>query len=127
MEVRSVRTESTFRDANEKLRSSRERLAADHERTPFLCECEDVRCRTLLLLTVEEYELARESGDLFLIAPGHEGRTVGVALTSTEHYVLVRKVGRAGELARGLDPRASRSSYTGGVTRRGSTSSSETA
>lgn len=69
MEGRSVRNESTFRDANEQLRNSRERLAAPHERTPFLCECEDVRCTTLLLLTVEEYERARESGDCFLILP----------------------------------------------------------
>jgi hypothetical protein len=64
-----------------------------------------VRCRTLLLLTVEEYEQGRESGDCFLIAHGHEDRTGGEALKRTEHYVLVRESGRAGELARSLDPR----------------------
>ena len=64
-----------------------------------------MHCTTLVLLTVEEYELARESGDCFLITPAHEGRTTGNVLKRTEHYVLVRERGRAGELARSLDPR----------------------
>jgi hypothetical protein len=105
MELDGARTESMFREANEKLRGSRVPLAADHERTPFLCECEDVRCTTMLLLTVAEYESGRESGDSFLIAPGHDDGAGGEALKSTARYVLVRKSGRAGALARGLDPR----------------------
>jgi hypothetical protein len=101
-----VRNESVFREANEKLLKGRDQVAAASERTPFLCECEDERCTSMMLLTLEEYERARASGDCFLVTPEHEGQTAGEPLERAEQYVLVRKGGRAGEIARDLDPRA---------------------
>jgi hypothetical protein len=106
-EEREARNESVFRDANEKLRQTRDLLAVADDQTPFLCECQDERCTTMILLTLEEYERARRSGDFFLVAPDHEDRTDGKVISRGERYVLVQKAGRAGEVARGLDPRAS--------------------
>ena len=102
---RAARNESVFRDANEKLRRGRERLASADSQTPFLCECEDPCCTAMMLLTVDEYERAREFGDCFLITPDHEDRTSGDPLARAEQYILVQKSGPAGEVARGLDPR----------------------
>jgi hypothetical protein len=103
---RAARNESVFRAANEKLRTGRDKLAEADDRTPFLCECEDRTCTSLMLLSVEEYERARGSGDRFLVLPEHEQRTTGSALERSDRFVLVEKGGRAGELARELDPRA---------------------
>jgi hypothetical protein len=102
---RAARNESVFREANEKLRQGRDSLAAASDRTPFLCECEDTECTATMLLTVDEYERGRQSGDCFLIIPEHEDRTHGETLAREDHYLLVRKLGAAGEIARGLDPR----------------------
>lgn len=103
---REARDESIFRDANEKLRKGRDDLAASGDRTPFLCECEDRTCTRLMLLTVEEYEQARSLGDCFLVVPEHESRNSGQVLARGEGHVLMQKSGRAGEVARELDPRA---------------------
>lgn len=104
-EEQAVRNEAVFREANEKLRAGRDKLAAASDPTPFLCECEDERCTETILLTVEEYERARGDGECFLVTPAHEDRTKGDPLARADRYVLVKKGGRAGEIARELDPR----------------------
>jgi hypothetical protein len=38
---------------------------------PYICECDDVRCREPVQLTATEYEHIREDGATFAIAPGH--------------------------------------------------------
>jgi hypothetical protein len=106
-EERAAHNEAIFRDANERLSRERETLAAPGDRTPFLCECADEHCNEIVLLNVEEYERARSQGDWFVVAASHLDRVLaGSEITELDRYALVRKRGRAGEIARAENPRA---------------------
>lgn len=66
-------------DANARIRQTQQELGLGGVRKlPFLCECDDVRCRTLMQLTAAEYDLARAAGDRCIVARGHpfHGRVV---------------------------------------------------
>ena len=95
--------EATCRHANEQIRAAERRLDPPLERIPYLCECDDVRCNEPIRLTAAEYERVRADGETFLIAPGHSSH--GEVIEEHEHYLVVRKEDRAGEMARALDPR----------------------
>ena len=103
MKLRAAENEAAFRQANEEIRAAERRLDPPLERVPYLCECEDVRCRESIRLTAAEYERVREDGATFAIAPGHhnEGEIVAVH----DHYLVVRKADVGGAVARSLDPR----------------------
>jgi hypothetical protein len=105
-EERIARNDSTFRDANEKIAH----YASDHEfveQVPFICECAQESCLTIVDLTLAEYEEVRSSPTRFFVAPGHEGSEGSVSmLEDRERYLLVEKGGRAGEVATELDPRS---------------------
>ena len=94
---RAAANESTFREANEDLAKSRARLGLDG-RTPFLCECQEETCTTLLSLTEDEYRQVRAKPNRFVLAPGHP-YTLGVPVLSNSRYVLVEKHGKAREVA----------------------------
>lgn len=103
---RVARNDATFRDANEKIRE-----AAEHyelvDRIPFICECADERCREIIQLGRSEYEDVRRDPRWFLNAPGHHVAAQGWALVVDDRgeYVIVEKIGRAGEIAANLDGR----------------------
>src|SRR5215218_1903250 len=94
--------QSRFREANERIE-----LAADNMGlsglTPFICECAAEACMELVLLTLEAYEDVRLNPRLFFCAPGHQAIAVengaGVVVGEGDGYVLVEKVGIAGEIA----------------------------
>jgi hypothetical protein len=74
---------------------------------PFLCECADAGCNQIVHLTADEYEAVRASGRHFLNATGHEENGAQTRVVARhERYEVHEKVGRAGELADELDPRA---------------------
>jgi hypothetical protein len=104
-EERIARNDAVFRDANERIRASAE--AYDAETVPFLCECADLSCRTVILLDLSEYEAIRASGRRFLNAPGHEETHEGTGrvIVRRPSYVVFEKAARAGEVAEALDPR----------------------
>lgn len=95
--------EATFRDANERIRAAEKMLGPPLERVPYICECDDVRCRETIGLTASEYEHIREDGATFGVLAGH--RNDGKVIEEHGSYVVVRKAGRAGATARALDPR----------------------
>ena len=72
---RAAENESIFRNANERVEEQLGELTLEEGRSPFLCECEDVRCRTMLRLTREEYEHVRSEPNRFVLAPGHPSPT----------------------------------------------------
>ena len=92
--------DATFREANERIRVA----AEEHDVTtpiPFVCECADEACRTLVTLTLDEYAEVRDHPRRFFNAPGHEvvlGRH-GRVIEERDGYALVEKIGRAGEVA----------------------------
>jgi hypothetical protein len=60
-------------EANERIRATQEELGIDNgNRLPFLCECDDAACRTIIRVTAAEYAQARSSG-LYVVATGHSG------------------------------------------------------
>ena len=57
---------------NEQIRETQVRLGlGGPQALPFLCECDDVRCRDLLRLTADEYAEARAGPSRRLVADGH--------------------------------------------------------
>lgn len=101
------RNDSTFRDANEQIRGkANEHLTALDQSVPFICECADGECTTIVELSLAEYEKIRTDSRQFLVAIGHERAEGLVEIVSTDHnHLVVRKSGRAGEVAEALDTR----------------------
>jgi hypothetical protein len=104
---RIARNDSVFRDANEQIgRKAREHGAAEDQDVPFLCECADERCTTILQLTLSEYELVRTDSRQFMTAIAHERAEGPVEIVLRNHtYLVVRKHGHAGDIAEELDTR----------------------
>ena len=104
---RIARNDSAFRDANEKIGlKARECDTADTQPVPFICECADSNCTAILPLTLAEYEHVRSDSRQFLNAVGHE-RFEGLVeiMLENHNHLVVRKFGRAGEIAEELDTR----------------------
>jgi hypothetical protein len=98
--------QSTFRRANEEIKSARDHLGLGDGRTPFVCECEDERCRDVAFLTAAEYEEVRAHPRRFLVVLGHES-TADRVVERRDYYWISEKLGVAGELAAKDDPRSS--------------------
>jgi hypothetical protein len=105
-EERSAKNEASFRAANEKIEARRVQVlgAEDAEPTPFLCECDDLGCTQVLLVSLDGYEQARDSGRRFVVAPGHVSAHARV-LARQSHFWLVEKEGATARVAEELDPR----------------------
>lgn len=106
---RVARNDARFRESNEKLLAASEALDfGENELLPFLCECADAECTTVLQLTTREYERVRANPIRFINAHGHEANADGWerVIDELDRYTIVEKVGAAGELAAELDPRS---------------------
>jgi hypothetical protein len=58
--------------ANEEIRATQVRLGLGGAHLlPFLCECEDVRCRSVVRLSPEEYADARSVPSRQIVLEGH--------------------------------------------------------
>ena len=101
------RVDSTFRDANEQiLVRAKEHVTEDDELVPFVCECADEGCVMLIQLTLDQYEEVRADSRQFLNVMGHERSEGSIEIVLTNHnHLVVRKLGRAGEIANELDLR----------------------
>jgi hypothetical protein len=104
LEVRMAKTESLFRDVNERLAES---APAEAEETSFVCECGDPECTQRVEAPLEEYEEVRAEATQFLLVPGHEDERVEKVVEQRRRYNVVRKVNDVvAAWARRLDPRA---------------------
>ena len=57
---------------NAEIRETQIRLGfRDGRSLPFLCECDDVLCRSVVRLTAEVYALARAAQSRRIVAEGH--------------------------------------------------------
>lgn len=102
---RAAENESIFRDANERVEERLGELTVEDGRSPFLCECEDLRCRQMLRLSREEYEAVRARPNRFVVTPGHLV-THAQIVSDGDRYRVVEKTGEAGAVAADLDPRS---------------------
>jgi|SRR3954447_18860529 len=100
---RIARNDAIFRNANEGISEAAEALEMD--RVPFICECADPACREIVQLSMQEYRRIREDPRLFLNVPGHEASAQGwgQVVENNGRYVVVAKIGPAGEVAEQLE------------------------
>ena len=100
--VRAGRNQSMFREVNERIEELSQQWAAPPQ---FVCECENTRCVETIALSVEEYELVRSDPASFFVTPGHEVPEVEETVSSTDRYVVVRKLGVGRSVALRFDSR----------------------
>lgn len=106
-EERIARNDAIFRDANEQISATAIQHGTDEDQAvPFLCECADDHCTKIVPLLLSEYEDVRTESRQFLTVIGHERFEGLVEIISTNHnHLVVRKSGRAGDIAASLDRR----------------------
>ena len=103
-EKQVAKTEAFFREVNERIAESSQRLEADEG--AFICECADATCIHRVTTPLPVYEEVREDGATFLVAPGHEDERFERVVRERRGYAIVEKIRSVGTLARRLDPRA---------------------
>jgi hypothetical protein len=99
---RLAKNEAFFRDANEQIEREQH-----HWETSFdcICECSRGGCVQRIKLLITEYEQVRARSDHFVVTPGHENPSIEVVVERLPSYVVVKKLGEAGDVARQTDPR----------------------
>jgi uncharacterized protein YhfF len=103
-EERKARTESAFREVNERIAENALRFEAGS--TEFICECDDPQCTARVEVTIEEYEQIRADGARFLLAPGHGDKSIEEVVERHNTFMIVEKVNAtARALVRRLNPR----------------------
>jgi hypothetical protein len=104
-EERLARNESLFREVNEHIAEAARRTLVLPE-AEFLCECGRPECLERIVVPLGEYEHVRAHADRFLLVAGHEQAEVDKVVGGGTAYVIVRKIGQAGDIAADLDPRS---------------------
>ena len=101
---RIARNDAIFRTANEGISQVAEAQQMQ-DLVPFICECADPACVEIVRLSLAEYLHVREDPRTFLNVPGHQASAQGWAqvVESHDRYVVVVKVGPAGEVAEQLE------------------------
>ena len=105
---RKALNEGTFRDANEHIERKAVELVGvvDERLVPFLCECPQLECTQIALLTLKEYEKVRSGGRQGLAVLGHEDPSIERVLERNERFVMTEKFGPAGEVHAQNDARS---------------------
>jgi hypothetical protein len=104
-EVRIAKTESLFRDVNERIAESAH--GSDADEASFVCECADPECTEPVEAPLDTYEEVRADGTQFLLVPGHEDERVERVVDRRRRYRVVRKVNEiVAAWVHKLDPRA---------------------
>jgi hypothetical protein len=87
---RKLQNELIFRDSNERIRRAQLELGTDVATVPFICECSNIRCHTIVHMTATEYERLRREELWFLIAPDHDASD-GTIVERYERYWILEK------------------------------------
>jgi hypothetical protein len=101
---RAARHEAMFREANEGIEAGLWPEQLD-DTVRFRCECARVDCNQAVEMTAMDYERVRQDPRRFILCAGHDDPAVERVVESIDGYVIVEKLGEAGELAAALDPR----------------------
>jgi hypothetical protein len=98
--------EVRFRALNERLEDQAGTWQGREGRLSLVCECGDENCTTGIELSVPEYEAVRAVETQFVLIRGHERAEVEDVVDGAENWLVVRKRGKAAQIAAGTDPRA---------------------
>ncbi len=104
-QVEGARTQSLFREVNERIEEIGQDLAVAGE---VLCECANPACAKPIELTLDEYEAVRRIPTHFFVAPGHVVPEIERVVEGNERYVVVEKFGEGGRFTVRSDPRRRR-------------------
>lgn len=101
--VRIAENQVTFREANQKIEAAVQQIGVDGD-VPFICECAQLRCTSIVRLSLEAYAEVRRNPRLFFNLPGHEATAVdsgaGAVVDERHGYVLVEKAAIAAQAER---------------------------
>jgi inactivated superfamily I helicase len=103
-EERTAKNESLFREVNERIGEAAQRTVAITTDADFVCECASLECTERITIGLDEYEWVRSEPKRFMLVAGHEQTDVEQIVTRRNGYVVVEKVGEAGEEAEDRDP-----------------------
>ena len=99
---RAARNQAMFRAINERL--TRDDLVAEMTGGHMIaCECADPTCVQTLAITTAQYREVRREPRRFAVLPGHVYPDIENAIAESGAYVVVEKIGQAGELAEALE------------------------
>jgi hypothetical protein len=106
-QARGARTQSLFRNVNERVQDVNEAFSIAIPHGDWVCECAKESCSERISLSMEEYEAIRSSPIRFAIAPSaeHFFSELEVVVEKNERFWVVEKTGTAGALAANADPR----------------------
>jgi hypothetical protein len=102
---RAARNEALFRRVNERVEEVNKAFDSILEEADFFCECADIDCMEKIAMTRREYEKLRDDSTHFAVKREHILPEEERLVEERAGYVIVEKVGRAGERAAELDPR----------------------
>ena len=97
--VRRAENENTFRLINENVVS----LAGEEEALDFVCECSRLDCTERIRLAVDAYRRLRQVPEWFVVKRGHEQLDIERVVEEEREYLIVEKIGEAGDVARRAD------------------------
>jgi hypothetical protein len=95
--LRATKNQTSFRDVNERI--LRLSASAPWNEIEFECECPDIRCTTLISMTRQEYRSAHPGQRYFVLLPDHEVDVTERTVERTERYLVIEKLGDAGDFA----------------------------
>jgi hypothetical protein len=105
-ELRIAKTQSRFRDVNERIAESADQVGLPQ--ADLVCECADLECGHPIEASLDDYERVRSDGALFVVAPEHVVPELEEVVESRPGYRIVEKLRAAGAAARRLNPRRAR-------------------
>jgi hypothetical protein len=105
---RGARTQSLFRDVNERVRAINQAFSPVVPLGDWICECSNQACSERIGLTLEEYEAIRSDPTRFAVAPdgSHVDLAIEDVVVENGRFRVVEKKGLAADLATSVDPRA---------------------
>ena len=105
-ELRIAKTESQFRDVNERIAESADDVGL--QEAALVCECADPECGHRIEASLEDYEDVRSDGARFVVAPEHHVPEHEEVVESRPGYRIIEKLSAVGAAARRLNPRPAR-------------------
>ena len=91
--------EALFREINERVEAQVVEVRGKDGSFVIACECGDIECMERLWVTPAEYEAIHADPAQFMVMEDHAVPDVEDIVARNDRYVVVRKLGLAGEIA----------------------------